>query len=119
VPAQGFSSGDALPGTPKESLNLGLQYAFDVSGHAAHVRADSIYVGRFFGDIPQSPNQEAGDYVKINASARMEFGSLDVDLYIHNLTNEDAFVARGNGLDSFYGYRLRPRTIGFQLGYDF
>jgi iron complex outermembrane recepter protein len=119
VPAQGFSSGDALPGTPKESLNLGLQYAFDVSGHAAHVRADSIYVGRFFGDIPQSPNQKAGDYVKINASARMEFGSLDVDLYIHNLTNEDAFVARGNGLDSFYGYRLRPRTIGFQLGYDF
>jgi iron complex outermembrane recepter protein len=119
VPAQGFSSGDSLPGTPKESANLGLQYSFDVAGRAAYVRADSIYVGRFFGDIPQSPTQKAGDYVKVNASARLEFGSLDVDLYVHNLTDEDAFVARGNGLDAFYGYRLRPRTIGFQLGYDF
>jgi outer membrane receptor protein involved in Fe transport len=119
VPAQGFSSGDPLPGTPKKSANLGVQYLFNVAGRDAYVRADSIYVGRFWGDIPQSATQVAGDYIKVDAAARMSFGSLAFDLYVHNLTNEDAYISRGVGAGLLYGYRTRPRTMGFQLAYDF
>jgi outer membrane receptor protein involved in Fe transport len=119
VPAQGFQDGDPLPGTPKESANLGLQYSFNISGHPAYIRADSIYVSRFFGDILETPTQEAGDYVKVNASARVEFGNLDMDVFVHNLTDEDAFISRGYGLHELFGYRMRPRTIGLQLSYDF
>ena len=61
------------------------------------------------------------DYVKLDASARMKFGALSVDLVARNLTNEDAFTFRGvsRAVGEFHGYRLRPRTVGLQLGYSF
>jgi iron complex outermembrane recepter protein len=119
VPAQGFSAGDPLPGTPETTANLALQYSFDIGNNPTYLRADTIYVDSFFGDIAQSPNQKAGDYVKVNASARVTIRNLSIDLYVHNATDEDAFASRGVGGNDFYGYRLRPRTIGLQLIYDF
>jgi len=85
------------------------------------VRADAIYVGPYFINILQQPNTKAGDYVKLNKSARFALRDVNVDLFVHNVTNEDAFVMRnGYALGTpFFGYRLRPRTVGFQLGYNF
>lgn len=85
------------------------------------MRTDAIYIGSFFGDVLQSPVTESGDYVKIDATARVAIDKLNIDLYVRNLTNEDAFTFRGSynfaGLGDAYGYRLRPRTIGLQLSY--
>ncbi len=122
VPAQGFLDGDRLPGTPEVNANLGTQYDFAIGGHSAFVRADAIYVGSFFGDVRNSRilNTEAGDYVKLDATARVAFDKLNIDLYVRNLTNEDAYTFRGAAnYGAFYGYRLRPRTFGLQLGYNF
>lgn len=121
IPAQNISSGNRLPGSPEINANLSLQYGFEIGGRKASVRADSIYVGSFYGNLQESPNTKSGDYVKLDASARVEIGNLDIDLFVRNLTNEDAFTFRRNNARSgqFYGYRLRPRTIGFQLGYAF
>jgi len=125
VPAQNISKNSRLPGSPQFSANLGFQYDFQIGRYNASVRADSIYVGSFFGNLQESPSTQAGDYVKVDASARLEIGSLALDLIVRNLTNEDAFTFRGArdttsaGVGEFYGYRLRPRTIGVQLGYSF
>ena len=121
VPAQRFVAGDRLPGAPKVNGSLGLQQDFAIGSHAAFVRTDAIYIGSFFGDVLQSPVTESGDYVKIDATARVAIDKLNIDLYVRNLTNEDAFTFRGSynfaGLGDAYGYRLRPRTIGLQLSY--
>ena len=116
-----FESGDRLPGAPRMNANLGLQYEFKLGAYEAFLRADSIYVGSFYGDIPQSPNLKTDDYVKVDASARVAIGKLNVDLFVRNLTNEDAFTFRGasNTVGDFFGYRLRPRTVGLQLAYAF
>ncbi len=120
VPAQGFSAGDRLPASPKVNGNMALQYAFRLAGHQAFVRADAQYVGSFYGDIPQSPNLKAGDYVKVDATARIMMDSMSIDLFIRNLTDEDTFTSRGTAApNAFFGYRPRPRTIGVQLGYQF
>ncbi len=125
VPAQRFLAGDRLPASPKFSGNLGLQQGFAILGYKAFVRADASYVGSFYGDILSTPTTLSGDYVKVDARARVEINKLDLDLYVRNLTNEDAFAFRGSygaarGLNGdYFGYRMRPRTIGMQLSYDF
>ncbi len=120
VPAIGATVDDRLPGSPKVNANVGVQYEFDVAGHAAWVRADSIYVGTFYGDLLQSSFSKAGDYVKLDASARVSISKVDIGLYVRNLTNADDFAWRGAynwGPD--VGYHLQPRTIGLQLNMTF
>jgi outer membrane receptor protein involved in Fe transport len=120
VPAQGWSKGDRLPGSPKFSANLAAQYDFDLAGHKAFVRADSFYTGKFYGDVLQSPLTQAGDYIKVDARAGVMIKSLSLELFARNLTNEDSFTWRGlANANSAFGYRLRPRTVGIQLGYEF
>ncbi len=121
VPAEGFRAGDPLPGAPKTNANLGVEYGFRIGGYNASVRADAVSVGEFYGDILRSPNTRSGDYIKLDASARVAIGNLSVDVFARNLTNEDAFTFRGAYgyvVDS-YGSRMRPRTVGVQLGYRF
>ncbi len=123
--AQGWHAGDRLPGSPTLSTNLAAQYEFSIAGRKAFVRADSFYTGEFFGDILESPNLSAGDYIKVDARAGMAFENLSVELFVRNLTNEDAFTWRGTvqggayGAGSAFGFRLRPRTVGVQLSYSF
>lgn len=120
VPAIGATRDDRLPGSPEVNANLGLQYAFQVAGYDTFLRADSIYVGDFYGNLQGTPTTKAGDYMKVDTSARMEIGQLSVDLFVRNLTNENEFTYRGpTGSGQFFGYRMRPRTIGVQLGYSF
>ncbi len=114
--------GARLPGSPKVSANLAAQYDFDIAGHDAFVRADSFYAGKFYGDLLQTPLTEAGDYIKVDVRAGVAIRNLSVELFVRNLTNEDTFTWRGlsnSGRGAFFGYQLRPRTIGLQLGYHF
>lgn len=116
-PALGAAKGNRLPGAPRVNANLSFGYSFDLLGHAASVRADSVYIGKFHGDLSQSKSLETGNYVKLDVSARLQIGKLDVAAFVQNLTNEDAFTFRGNYpvVGEFFGYRLRPRTVGLQL----
>jgi iron complex outermembrane recepter protein len=114
--------GDRLPGSPEFNANFGLQYAWALAGRDAYVRADSIYVGEFYGDLQQSEATKAGDYIKIDLNGRVAItDSLDLDLYVTNLTDEDAYTFRGtfdSGRPDF-GFLMRPRTIGMRLHYSF
>jgi iron complex outermembrane receptor protein len=121
TPDAGLTAGMRLTSSPQSNANLGLQYAFDAVGSPASVRADAVYVGPFYINIFEQPNTKAGDYVKLDLSARFALRDLNLDLYAHNVTDNDAFIMRnGYALGTpFFGYRLRPRTVGFQLGYKF
>ncbi|MDT9598346.1 TonB-dependent receptor [Sphingosinicella rhizophila] len=121
VPAIGAESGDRLPGAPKYNANAGILHKYTLAGYDASLRVDAIYVGAFYGDLAQSANTRAGDYIKLDFNAGIEFGNLGVDIFVRNITNEDAFTYRGDSAaaDAVYGYRLRPRTIGVQMNYRF
>jgi iron complex outermembrane receptor protein len=120
APALNAPKGSPLPGSPKVSANFSAQYEFQALGHDAFVRADSLYAGEFYGDLLESPGTSSGDYIKVDARAGIEIRNLSVELFVRNLTNEDAYTWRGlTAGTSFFGYRLRPRTVGIQLGYSF
>lgn len=121
APALGAREGDRLPGSAKVNASVGLQYEFEVQGRKAYVRTDSIYAGSFYNNFAESSDLQAGGYVKVDATGGISLGSLNVELFVRNLTNRDAFTNRdvSPGLGPFYGYRLRPRNFGLQLGYSF
>lgn len=111
--------GDRLPGSPKFSANFSAQYETTIAGYESFFRADSMYVGEFYGDLQQSPGLRAGGYAKVDARAGISLKNIDVELFVRNLTNEDAFTWRTIQAGTTVAYQLRPRTFGIHLGYRF
>ncbi len=111
--------GTRLP-SPKVNANLGLEYGFQVAGYQTFLRTDVVYVGPFSSTVSLLPNTVAGDYVRIDLSARVEVRNFNVTLFVDNLGNEDAFTYRySSNLGPLWGSRLQPRTIGLRAGYSF
>jgi iron complex outermembrane recepter protein len=121
VPALNARAGNQLPGAPKYNASIGLQYDFELRGYRSFARLDAIYLGPSYGDLLESPRLKADAYAKLDLTAGMKAGRLDLGFFVRNVTNEDAFTGRGTNaaVPELYGYRLRPRTIGLRLGYSF
>jgi outer membrane receptor protein involved in Fe transport len=107
--------GDRLP-SPKKNANLGVRYEFTLGEYDSYVRTDAIYVDAFNGRLPPAAANTSDEYVKVDLSVGMVFNRANIDLYVRNLTNDDAITFAPT---PYPVYRLRPRTIGFQLGYEF
>ena len=113
-----FSVGDRLPSSPDYSVNLAVEYEFDTSGNPSYVRADYAYVGKFFNKVGDQ-GIEAGGYGQANVSAGIALNDFDVELFVQNLTNDDAITLASAIWPDTRAWRLRPRTIGLNVGYNF
>ena len=111
--------GDRLPGTPEYNANLGLRYDFELGGHSIFIRSDYAYVGGYYSNL-QEEGVEAGDYHQVNARAGANFGPVNLDIFVNNLTNADEVTwVNTVVVADARAYRLRPRTIGFNVSYEF
>jgi len=113
-----FFEGDRLPSSPEYSVNLGLQYEFELSGYAAYARGDYAYVSSFF-NLPGELGDEGGDYGQLDLSLGVTVDKFNIDINVQNATNEDALTSVGVVHPDTRAYRLRPRTIGLSIGYHF
>ena len=119
APALDASSGDRLPGSPKYNASLGVEYSFDLTGYDAYVRSDYSYVGGFYNNL-QEEGIEIADYGKLNIKAGITINQFDIDVYIDNVTNDDSLTwIDTEGFPNERGNRLRPRTVGLNIGYQF
>lgn len=107
--------GDRLPLSPRVNATVGFEYGFELSGYDSFVRADYAYVGGYHNDVAGN-SPEMGDYGKLNMRAGVEIDQFSIDIYGNNLTNEDD-LAGGQG--TTIGWRVRPRVIGVEVGYQF
>ena len=114
----GAVSGDRLPSSPEYSVNLGLQYEFELAGHASYVGGDYAYVNEFFNRVGET-GVRVGDYGQLNMSAGVIFNDFNIELFVHNLTGEDALTYADVIVFDDRAYQLRPRTIGLNVGYQF
>ncbi len=114
------NDGDRMPGSPKYNYSIGLRYDFNLSGYDSFLRGDYFYVGGFYGNLQQA-GAEIADYGKLNLRSGVFINNFNVNLYINNLTKEKALTWNDSELAGFNqrGYFLRPRTIGFNIGYKF
>ena len=97
---------------------MGLNYDFDLGGHASYVSGDYAYVGEMYSRVGEA-GLESGDYGQLNMSAGINFNQFDVEFYVHNLTDDDALTHADTLMRDGRVYRLRPRTIGLNVGYQF
>ncbi|WP_417625111.1 TonB-dependent receptor domain-containing protein [Paremcibacter congregatus] len=115
------NDGDNLPGSADTQVSFGLEYLFDIQGHDAFVRGDYSYVSEFYSNIAET-GQASGGYHLVDLTAGISVDGLNISVFVKNLTNDDSLTwvessFAGNGANR--AYRLRPRTIGLSLGYEF
>ena len=124
VPGTGIRKGSRVDGTPATTLNGAVEYRFPAFGAwQGLARAGVQYNSRL--ENPSFAQNLPGDAI-LNANARLSFANQGwtVALFGENLTNDDgATSARSvsptsTGTESFAN-RLRPRTIGVEVGYAF
>ena len=117
-PSLSISSGDRLPSSPEYNVNFGLMYDFELGGHASYVQGGYAYVGKFYSG-PGETGGKGGDYEQLNMSAGITVNKFNVELFAHNLTDSDALTSVSTLFPDTRAYRLRPRTIGLNLSYQF
>ena len=112
------SKGDNLPGSADYNVTLGLEYYFTFAGYSAFSRADYSYIDEYFHNIAET-GEASGGYGQLNVKTGISIDNVDIDLFVNNLTNADDFTWVETGFSVGRAYRLRPRTVGLNLGYQF
>lgn len=107
------SKGNDLPSAPETNLSLGFtQYI----GENWSFGADTTYVGKYYSDLDNNEDYKAGDYVRTDARIQYVNGSLTIDGYVKNLTDED-IIYQINGGRSVRASVGQTRTIGLSATY--
>lgn len=114
--AGGRSNAD-LPSSPDHNMYAALEKRFNVGANPAFVRGDWMYVSDYYSTLVQTGL--AGDYHLFGASAGVTIDNIQFGLFAKNLTNADDLTHVDNVLASGRAFRLRPRTIGVNVGFKF
>lgn len=112
--------GAPLPGTPKNSLAVGLDYGFGVAGGRMHLRVDAHYQSSLVPALSATIPTVAG-YTIVNARLTYSIPHWQFALYCDNLTNRLGI----NSYEDPFNYGIyyqalvsRPRTIGVTVAYS-
>ena len=113
-----INGGDRLVSSPEYNINFGFEYNFDLDGRPSYIRGDYAYIDEFFSKVGEA-GEELGDYGQLNLSAGTAINQWSIELYGQNLTDEDAITHADVSVPDSRAYRLRPRTIGLNVAYQF
>lgn len=113
---------DDLPGSADYNASMGIEYSYTVAGYPSFARLDYAYVGEYYNNV-QKIGTSAGDFSQLHLKVGAQIGQLNVDLFVNNLTNEDGLTWVESLVSTLStsnrAYRIRPRTIGMNIGYRF
>ncbi|HAB37663.1 MAG TPA: hypothetical protein DCE52_06650 [Rhodobacteraceae bacterium] len=114
--------GDPLPGSSDFNFSTGIQYDFTLASYDSFVRIDYSYISEYHSDLAET-SETSGGFGQANSSLGINVEQWAVSLFANNLTNENGltWVETNNALqsDTNSAYRIRPRTIGLNLSYEF
>jgi outer membrane receptor protein involved in Fe transport len=114
--------GGPLPGTPKNSLAVGVEYGhLPLAGGEMRYALDARYQSRVVPAISESIPVAPG-YTTLDARASYTITHWTGTLYCDNVTNSLGIVSFSDPANYGQNYQAivsRPRTIGFTIGYKF
>jgi iron complex outermembrane receptor protein len=121
-------TGTKLPIAADFKGNLVARYSFNLGGFDAHVQGAVSHEGSRNSDLRVRHNEIKGEMPSntfMDVSAGIRNDRYAVELYVSNLTDEDAPLyytsacATGTCGSQNYGVRARPRTIGIRWSQEF
>ena len=121
-------TGTKLPIAADFKGNLVARYSFNLAGFDAHVQGAVSHEGSRNSDLRVSDNLVKGEIPSntfMDVSAGIRNDRYAVELYVSNLTDEDAALyytsqcATGTCGSQNYGVRARPRTVGIRWSQEF
>ncbi|HEY5756126.1 MAG TPA: TonB-dependent receptor [Steroidobacter sp.] len=108
--------GDRIPGVPEYNAQVSAQFEQPIGDSTLSVRGDYTYVSDYYGNFQQLATRRAGDYGVVNLRVGLQFGSMAVELFADNLTDEQVILLSdpetGADPSKIFG---RPRTVGIRL----
>ena len=111
-----------MPGSADVNVSVAIQHDFSLSSYDSFIRLDYSYVGEYYNNVSEA-GTAAGDFSQLGLTFGMDIEPVTVSLFANNLTNENVLTWVENNLASFSdsnsAYRIRPRTIGLNLSYEF
>jgi outer membrane receptor protein involved in Fe transport len=125
-PALGALAGDRMPDTARFSAGLQADYRFAAWGRPTSIGLGLRHTGKRFNTFssnPQQPSYTLPGFTALDLRAGMQFGAVQVGLYVRNLTNTDGQLSADTTLSALGSPArvaiLQPRTIGLQLSSEF
>ena len=115
------SKGENLPGSADFNISTGLQYDFTLGDYDSFARIDYSYISEYYNS-PAETGQAAGGFGQLNLKAGIAIDQLELDLFVNNLANDEGITwvdSINSGLGVNRANRIRPRTVGMNLSYQF
>ncbi len=120
APLIGGRKGDQVPGVPKFSMNVGVEYSRPLSDDMdGFARADVSYIGSTVNAFELSasrPTFEQDSYILVNLRGGINIDDWSVAVFVNNLFDTDPALYVETLLPGVIQKNtLRPRTVGLSL----
>jgi iron complex outermembrane receptor protein len=121
TPTNDVIKGDELAFAPNFQGNLRARYEWDIgsSGKIAHVMPGIVWSSESYSDIISINRDKIDSYYMASVTAGVSNDSWSAELYVNNLTDERAEVARNFVFDVRSVTYVQPRTIGVRMSFGF
>ena len=121
TPTNDVIKGDELAFAPEFQGNLRARYEWDIgkAGKIAHVMPGISWSSESYSDIITINRDKIDSYFMANITAGLSNDSWSAELYVNNLTDERAEVARNFVFDVQSVTYVQPRTIGVRMRVGF
>ena len=121
TPTNDVRLGDELAFAPGFQGNLRARYEWDFGnqGWVAHVMPHVSWSSEAYSDVISINRDKMDSWFMAGVTAGVTTETWSAELFINNLTDERAEVARNFVFDTTSVTYAQPRTIGVRLSYDF
>jgi outer membrane receptor protein involved in Fe transport len=120
TPTDDVREGDELAFAPEFQATLRARYEWDLSsGLVAHVMPYATYSDKSFSDIIVINRDEIDSWFMMGVTAGVSSDSWTAELFVDNLTDEQAELSRNFVYDRQRVTLARPLNGGIRVTYDF
>ena len=120
TPTNDVVSGSELAFAPSLQLNARARYEWEVySDWTAHVQGQIVYSGDSRSDIIEINAADVDSYTTLGLRSGVTTDSWSAELFVDNVTNENAEIANNFVFDRERVTVLRPRTYGIRFGVSY